>query len=120
MTGFDWELSAIIWCMIAMWLGGLIKGTLGVGTPLLTVPMMAMVLPAQLAVTMMVIPVVVANLWQIREAEQPRQIVSKFWPAFIALFAGASIGVTILAGINERNLLILKTLSGGHIGRRQW
>jgi len=57
-------LDIILWCSFALACGGLIKGTLGVGTPLLTVPLMALVLPAQSAVTLMALPVVVANLWQ--------------------------------------------------------
>ena len=44
--------------------------TLGVGTPLLTVPMMALVLPPQMAIAIMAIPVVVANLWQFAQAER--------------------------------------------------
>jgi len=97
----------VAWCAVAMVLGGLIKGTLGIGTPLLTVPMMAMVLPAHMAVTMMIIPVIVANLWQVREARDARKIVTRYWPAFVALFLGAWIGVKILSGIDERPLLTL-------------
>jgi uncharacterized membrane protein YfcA len=90
-----------------MMLGGLIKGTLGIGTPLLTVPMMAMVLPAHMAVTMMIVPVIFANLWQVREASDPTATVLRFWPAFGALIVGAWIGVKILSGIDERPLLML-------------
>ncbi|MGI9319269.1 MAG: sulfite exporter TauE/SafE family protein [bacterium] len=96
----------LVWCALAMLLGGVIKGTLGIGTPLLTVPMMAMVLPAHMAVTMMIIPVIVANLWQVREASNATAIVRRYWPAFIALFLGTWVGVKILSGIDERPLLM--------------
>lgn len=97
----------ITWCFIALLCGGLIKGALGVGTPLLTVPLMALVLPAQTAVAIMAIPVVVANLWQVSQAKNFTTVVSRFWPAFLAVLIGTYIGVAILSTIDERALLLL-------------
>ena len=99
--------AIVTWCFLALMLGGFIKGALGVGTPLLTVPMMALVLPPQMAIAIMAIPVVVANLWQFAQAGRPREAVRRFWPAFIAILAGTWIGVDILASIDDRALLIL-------------
>jgi len=101
------EWAVVLWCALAMACGGLVKGALGVGTPLLTVPMLAMVLPPQAAVTIMAVPVVVANLWQVKEAGSPRATLIRFWPAFVALLAGTWIGVNILRGIDERLLLTI-------------
>ena len=97
----------LVWCALAMACGGLIKGVLGIGTPLLTVPMMALVLPVHEAVVIMAIPVVVANLWQAYDAERPLETVRRFWPALTALFAGTWFGVWILSGIEEKVLLTI-------------
>ena len=97
----------VAWCFFALACGGLIKGALGVGTPLLTVPMMAQVLPPQHAIAIMAIPVVVANLWQFAQAERSVAVISRFWPAFIAILAGTWIGVKILSVIDEQTLLVL-------------
>lgn len=97
----------VAWCFLALVLGGFIKGALGVGTPLLTVPMMALVLPPQMAVAIMAIPVVVANLWQFAQAGNSAAAAKRFWPAFIAILAGTWIGVNILASLDDRALLIL-------------
>jgi uncharacterized membrane protein YfcA len=97
----------IAWCALAMVCGGLIKGALGVGTPLLTVPMMAMVLPPQMAVVMMAMPVIVANVWQVKDAGHPRDTLIRFWPALLALMTGTWIGVKVLKGIDERALLYI-------------
>ena len=97
----------IAWCFFALSCGGFIKGALGVGTPLLTVPMMALVLPPQMAIAIMAIPVVVANLWQFSQAERSSAVVARFWPAFVAILIGTWIGVQILSVIDERTLLIL-------------
>jgi hypothetical protein len=97
----------VAWCFLALALGGFIKGALGVGTPLLTVPMMALVLPPQMAVAIMAIPVVVANLWQFAQAGNSGAAARRFWPAFIAILAGTWVGVNILASLDDRALLIV-------------
>lgn len=102
----DYELWLIAWCFFALSCGGFIKGALGVGTPLLTVPMMAMVLPPQMAIAIMAIPVVVANLWQFSQAERSSAVVRRFWPTFVGILIGTWIGVKILSVIDEQTLLV--------------
>ena len=97
----------VAWCFFALCCGGFIKGALGVGTPLLTVPMMALVLPPQMAIAIMAIPVVVANLWQFAQAERSTTVITRFWPAFIGILIGTWIGVKILSVIDEKALMIL-------------
>jgi len=103
----DFDPLIITWCAFALFCGGLIKGTLGVGTPLLTVPLMALVVPAQTAVVLMAIPVVVANVWQAARARVVRSVVSRFWPMFLAIVGGTLAGVFILANIDDRTLLLV-------------
>ncbi len=95
------------WCFFALWCGGFIKGALGVGTPLLTVPMMALVLPPQMAIAIMAIPVVVANLWQFAQAERSTAVIARFWPTFLAILIGTWVGVKILSVIDEQTLLVV-------------
>lgn len=102
-----YESWIIAWCFFALVFGGFIKGALGVGTPLLTVPMMAMVLPPQMAIVIMAIPVVVANLWQFSQAARSTAVLKRFWPALIGVLVGTWIGVKILSIIDESTLLIV-------------
>ncbi len=104
---FDLAPWVIAWCAFAMACGGFIKGVLGIGTPLLTVPMMAFVLPAHHAIVIMAFPVVVANVWQVYDAERPVETIKRFWPAFVSLIVGTWVGVKILTGIDERTLLVV-------------
>lgn len=101
----EYSIFVIAWCAFAMACGGFIKGALGVGTPLLTVPMMAMVLPPQMAVVMMAIPVVVANVWLVKDAGDLKSTGARFWPALLALLIGTWVGVKVLKGIDEQLLL---------------
>jgi len=100
-------LDIILWCSFALACGGLIKGTLGVGTPLLTVPLMALVMPVQSAVTLMAMPVAVANVWQAFSAPNIKSVVGRFWPVVAAIFTGTIIGTRILSVIDERLLLFV-------------
>lgn len=102
----NYEYWIIAWCFFALGCGGFIKGALGVGTPLLTVPMMALVLPPQMAIAIMAIPVVVANLWQFFQTERSTAVVRRFWPTFVTILIGTWIGVKILSIIDEQTLLI--------------
>ena len=103
----DYGIWIIVWCFFALGCGGFIKGALGVGTPLLTVPMMAIVLPPQMAIAIMAIPVVVANLWQFAQAERSTAVVRRFWPTLVGILIGTWIGVKILSIIDEHTLLIV-------------
>jgi len=103
----EYGIWIIAWCFFALTCGGFIKGALGVGTPLLTVPMMAQVLPPQMAIAIMAIPVVVANMWQFAQAERSTEVVARFWPTFIAILIGTWFGVKILATIDESTLMFL-------------
>ena len=44
--------------------GGVVKGTLGVGLPLLVVPLLTLILPASQAMGLLVMPVLVSNVYQ--------------------------------------------------------
>jgi len=99
------DLPLILWCAFALACGGLLKGALGVGTPLLPVPLMALVLPPQTAIVMMAMPVVAANVWQVLRAPRADRLIGRFWPAFAALLAGLWVGVGILTRIDEKALM---------------
>lgn len=101
------EFWALAWCIVALIAGGTIKGATGIGTPLLTIPMMTLVIPAQTAILIMVMPIVVANLWQFLQSSAEDRVVARFWPAFVAVLASTWVGVNILATIDERNLMIV-------------
>ena len=51
-------------CFGAVVLGGVVKGTLGVGLPLVVVPLLSLLLPAPKAMGLLVMPVLLSILWQ--------------------------------------------------------
>ncbi|MEM7293599.1 MAG: sulfite exporter TauE/SafE family protein [Pseudomonadota bacterium] len=107
----EYEIWVLAWCFFALLCGGFIKGAMGVGTPLLTVPMMAMVLPPQTAIVIMAIPVVVANVVQFAQAERSFDVVQRFWPMFVSILIGVIVGTKILIEIDENTLLVVVGLA---------
>jgi uncharacterized membrane protein YfcA len=52
-------------------LGGIVKGTLGVGLPLVVIPMLSLFMPAPRAMGLLMVPVLLSNVWQSIEAGRP-------------------------------------------------
>ena len=64
--------------------GGLVKGVLGVGLPLVTVPLLSLVLPAPQAIGMLVVPVLLANLIQAVQGGRMGYALRRFGPLMLA------------------------------------
>ena len=101
----------IFWIAIAFLLGGTLKGIIGVGAPVIVVPILAIFFDIQTAVTTMVIPNLITNLWQ--AIRYKAHITSR---KFVTQFAisgaiGAGIGTILLLSVSDAPLLL--GLSGG-------
>ncbi len=82
--------------------GGLVKGTLGLGLPLVVVPVMAVVIGPARAVALMAVPALVSNLVQALHTSIRGWVLGRFWPAMLAMAAGAVLGSRYLAGADPR------------------
>ncbi|MCB1803859.1 MAG: sulfite exporter TauE/SafE family protein, partial [Candidatus Competibacteraceae bacterium] len=54
--------------LLAFFCAGIVKGTLGVGLPLVALPITATVMPPAQAMALTIGPILVSNLWQVIEA----------------------------------------------------
>lgn len=89
----------MIWAILSLALGGILKGATGAGVPIVAIPALTMVYGVDFAVAVLVMPNLVANLWQgwtYRNDALP--------PRFIWLFAGggmvgAGVGTWLLANL---------------------
>src|SRR3954452_17479509 len=77
------------------------KGALGIGIPLLAVPLTApfMELPAVMA--LLTVPIFVTNLGQAVEGGGTRAALLRLWPTLLALVAGTVAGVHFLVSIDR-------------------
>jgi len=88
-------------------LGGLLKGAIGTGAPVLGVPALAMLYDVKLAVAVMMVPNLVSNLWQIWQYKKsllPKQFV---WSFALAGGAGAGFGSWLLATLPSATLSLV-------------
>ena len=98
-------LSAADWLVItvavtAFLVAGTVKGVLGVGLPMIAVPLIASVTSPAQAIALASVPVVVSNGWQALHGGHVGPTVHRFWPLLIALGGGTLIGVNILATVD--------------------
>lgn len=85
-------------------LGGLVKGTLGVGLPLVVVPLLTLAMPAPAAIALVVVPVLASNLWQAWDTGVSVRGVRRFAPLIGALFAATLLTVPMTLALPARAL----------------
>lgn len=93
------ELDIILIIFTSVFLGGIIKGTVGIGLSMFAVPIIAFFLPPTTSMILLCVPVLVTNILQI---EVQKGIDSyRFLPMFIALVVGILIGINLILEINH-------------------
>jgi hypothetical protein len=95
-------------CFGAVALGGVVKGTLGVGLPLVVVPLLSLLLPAPQAMGLLVMPVLLSNLWQATESQKLGEGVKRFGGLLISQLVAtiAAIHFTRNLSVESFNLLL--------------
>lgn len=73
--------------------GGVVKGTLGAGLPLVVVPLLSLIMPAPQAIGLTVLPVLVSNLLQAIEGGRLRVAMRGFSSLMLAQLAGTLVAV---------------------------
>ena len=76
-------------------LGGTVKGVLGVGLPLVVVPLLSLMLPTPTAIALVAAPVLVSNLWQTYDSRASRHNLQRFWPLIVSLLLSTLITVPL-------------------------
>ena len=97
---------------IAFFLGGLLKGVIGMGMPLVAIPLMALVMPVTQAIPLMIAPGYITNLIQMRQAWPARMPLMPWWPLFLGLALGVVVGVYFATSAPER---LLRGVLGGTV-----
>lgn len=106
---FD-DIWGVIGIILALFLGGILKGATGAGMPVIAVPVMAAFYDVRTAVIVLVIPNLLINLWQIykfRKANSEPILVRNF---ALSGAIGAGIGTIMLAWLSADFLSIFIAL----------
>ena len=89
--------------------GGLVKGTLGFGMPMVALPIIAFVLPATTAMMLLCAPILLTNFLQIKFKEGVSSY--RFLPMFASLIIGLIIGARLILEININTITQIIALS---------
>jgi len=100
----DASYSILLIGAAAFLLGGSVKGAFGFGLPLVAVPLLASVTAPATAVSLMFIPVLVANVWQAFQGGYYRAALRRFWPFILALSVSMMVSVQFVASVDPRTV----------------
>lgn len=81
---------------------GTVKGTLGIGLPLVAVPLLATVLDLPTALALMIVPVLASNLMQALQGTRKRATLRRFWPLLMTLIPCTIVSAQFVSSIDLR------------------
>ena len=102
----DYSLLQFAILAAAFLVGGIVKGTIGFGLPLVTIALMANVVPPKEAVGISVLPTLASNLMLLLEAKQPRSVARRHLAILLALPVGVTAGALAVRAIDGQTLLL--------------
>ncbi len=107
---FDYsETFTIILIIFSIFAGGIVKGSVGIGMSMFSVPIIAFILPPTKAMMLLCFPVVVTNLIQMNIQKGINDY--RFFPMFLMLFIGILIGGKLILKINFQTISIIIALT---------
>ena len=101
--------TIVIIIILAVLAGGLIKGTLGFGMPMVALPIIAFTIPATTAMILLCAPIFLTNFLQIKFKEGISSY--RFLPMFLFLVLGLIIGARLILEINLNTITQIIALS---------
>lgn len=90
--------------LAALLAGGLVKGALGVGLPLVAVPLLSLGMPPHLAIALLVVPVLASNLWQAVEGGRLLYSLQRFGGLIVAQLVATVLTVRMTLDLSASQL----------------
>ena len=102
------ELSAFQYgfAFFALFLGGLVKGTVGIGMKAISLGLLATVMPLPIAIALLIIPGIAANVWQVLGGGSLIASFKRIWTLLLACCVGVWLGAGILVVADTQILTI--------------
>ena len=101
--------STILIIILAVLAGGLVKGTLGFGMPMVALPIIAFIIPPTTAMILLCAPIFLTNFLQIKFKEGISRY--RFLPMFLSLVVGLIIGARLILEININTITQIIAIS---------
>ncbi len=91
----------------AFLLGGMVKGVIGLGFPVVVLASLATTIGLKEAMALLVIPGIVTNIWQALAGGAFWQLVKRLWSLLIATIVGIWLGVYVLSMVDPTRLIVV-------------
>lgn len=98
--------GAILATLAIFFCGGLVKGGAGFGLPLITISVLPLVVPIEMALAINAIILPLTNVIQYVQAGQMGHTIVRFWPMLAGLTLGIPIGAMLVSAIDQRFLTL--------------
>jgi uncharacterized protein len=90
--------------LLVLMLGGVVKGAIGVGLPLVSVPLLSLFLDLPAAIGLLTAPLFASNIGQAVEGGRTAEAVARLWRVMCGIVVGTVAGVQLLVTIDRRLL----------------
>jgi hypothetical protein len=84
--------SVLIFVAGVFILAGFVKGVVGLGLPAIAMGLLALVMPPADAASILVLPTVATNIWQMAAGPSLRPVVARLWTFIVGVIAGTLAG----------------------------
>jgi uncharacterized membrane protein YfcA len=99
MDQFAQYLPAVIGVTTAFLAGGLVKGVISLGLPLVALPLLTVIVDIKSAIALLMVPMILSNIIQAVEGGGTLPLIRRFTPLLIALAVGTMIGTAMFAAL---------------------
>lgn len=97
--------GTLIAATLALFLAATVKGFVGMGLPTVALALMTLVLDPRLAISLILVPMLVSNLWQAVRGEPVTQVARRYWRFAVALAVCVAFSVWLTRSASDRLLL---------------
>lgn len=91
---------------LILFAGGLVKGVAGIGLPLVAVTLLTFFLPAQTAIILLAIPVLISNVIQMLQGGSVLASLRRFWPLILTTVLFTIFGTSLLKNLDGESLAL--------------
>jgi uncharacterized protein len=103
----EFDLVRLAAAVAALLAGGLVKGIIGIGTPLVVIPVLTIFVDVKLAVQLMALPLFLSNVFQGFRGRDTLAVIGRLAPATIGLAGGIVAGVMLAGKFPDAVLLVV-------------
>ncbi len=88
-------------------LAGFVKGVIGLGLPTISMGLLVLVMPPVEAAAVLLLPSLLANVWQMCSGPSIGSAIRRLWPMMLAICAGTWIAAGLMTGTYAHSVVVL-------------